>query len=212
MNIGDVEVTVGTEEQVDKKNNITDYPVEDGSVVSDNSERQPLILNVSGMVKGQNAFKKLQQLRKYCDNADIINYSGRNAFSNCVIESLSTSHGKNVKGGFTFTATIKQVLIAELQETNIDFDVVKPQQVNSNKNLGKKSLVEQPETTFGNGERSILPDFEELSKSINEQTQLAKSESRADYRDATYQKFADERRRNLLINKNNYVNIGFGGI
>ena len=51
MNIGDVEVTVGTEEQVDKKNNITDYPVEDGSVVSDNSERQPLMINISGIKK-----------------------------------------------------------------------------------------------------------------------------------------------------------------
>jgi len=143
VKIGDVVATSGTEELVNKSNTITEYPVEDGSVVADNSERKPLLLQISGMVKGQNAFKSLQQLRKYADNAELITYTGRNAFSNCIIESLSTSHGKDVKGGFTFTATIKQILIAELQETNINFEVVLPQAINANKSLGKKSVIEE---------------------------------------------------------------------
>ena len=174
VKIGDVVVNVGTEEEVDKSNTITDYPVEDGSVVSDNSERKPLLLSISGMIKGVDAFKKLQQLRKYSDDAEIITYLGRNSLNDCLIESITTSHGNNVKGGFTFSATLKQVLIAELQETNINFDVVVPQAISRNKSLGKKSIID--DYSVDNITQAItpykVPTYGEVKDVINEKIRL----------------------------------------
>ena len=213
VKIGNVVVNVGTEEEVDKSNTITDYPIEDGSVVSDNSERKPILLSISGMIKGVGAFKKLQQLRKYSDDAEIITYLGRNSLNDCLIESITTSHGNNVKGGFTFTATLKQVLIAELQETNINFDVVVPQAISGNKSLGKKSMVELPAKEEDILESPLIPykipTLTDVREVMHQKIELNNSKGRAAMKEQITKFKSDERRKikdkSVTHGRTNYV-------
>lgn len=140
--LGDAELTLVDNEEIIKSNNITDYPTEDSNVIADNIEVNPLRVSISGIITGINAFNTLQLIRKYSDSGELIKYTGRNIIDNCVIENLSTVHDSSVKGGLKFKIDLKQVVIANLQETNINFKTVKPQVVNKVKNLGKKSILE----------------------------------------------------------------------
>jgi hypothetical protein len=113
MKIGNVKVTI-TSESPTHSNKITDRPVE-GGVVVDNISRNPLTLSISGVVT-EGGFEALKQLRAYVNGGEIVKYSGRNVFGNMVIESLNTTHGANIKGGFGFSASLKQIKTATFVE------------------------------------------------------------------------------------------------
>jgi hypothetical protein len=113
MKIGDVTVTILSESPTYSQS-VTDRPVEGGSIV-DNVTKNPVILNVSGLIPS-NGWEGLKLLRSYVQNGELVKYSGRNVFSNFVIENLTTGHGYQTKGGFTFTATLKEVRQARFVE------------------------------------------------------------------------------------------------
>lgn len=142
--LGEVEFSVVTDEVLTKDNEVSEFPTENKSTISDNVEQKPLKVSITGIVIGDGAFEKLKTLRKYSNNGEVVAYAGRNALDNCIIESLGTSHGGNIKGGFEFDIQLKQILIAELEETNIDFKVIKPQVVNKTKNVGKRNFRTVP--------------------------------------------------------------------
>ena len=113
MRIGDVEVTI-LSESPNYSQNVTDRPVEGGSIV-DNVSKNPITLSISGVIP-VNGWEGLKKLRAYVENGELVRYLGRNIFSNFVIESLNTGHSYQVKGGFTFTASLKQVRSARVVE------------------------------------------------------------------------------------------------
>jgi len=171
IKLGEAKLTIVTSEDVVNSNETSDFPVEDKTVITENTQANPVEISIGGMCKGEDAFETLKLLRKYTDTGEIINYSGRNTLSNCIIQSLSTNHGADIKSGFKFNIGIKQVFVAQLQESNIDFNIINPQQVNSVKNLGKTNVKEikeseEPYVPFG------TPSYRELGDFIQEKLEL----------------------------------------
>lgn len=204
ITLGEVELTIVNDETVDKANQISDYPTEDSEVVSDNSETRPTVISISGMVKGNEAYNKLKKLRQYSDDGQPIRYSGRNVYDNMVIANLSTSHSGLVKGGFLFNIELKQILLSELQETTIDFDVIAPQAVASTKNLGVKSIIEVDEEKEEPYVAPMLtghrpPNFKSLEEAIADKINLRNTQGREAMK-AQLSAFKSDERRKRKVN------------
>ena len=100
---------VVTSESVSRSSTITDNPVEGGSNIQDHVFTQPLSFQISGTaINGADTIAALQKMWK---SGDIITYTGRNRISNLVIQQLQSTHDAKTRGGFTFTATLKQVTL-----------------------------------------------------------------------------------------------------
>ncbi len=117
MRLGDVEILV-ISETPSFSNDVTEKPVEGGTIV-DNVKQNSTILNINGAVTGDDAFQKLQQLRKYSKAGTLLKYTGRNIFTNVVIEKFDTAHTVSIRNGFEFTITLKEIRIATAQIVQI---------------------------------------------------------------------------------------------
>lgn len=139
--LGDVELNVVESETPDYSNDITDNPVESGVDVSDHVRPHPPSLSISGTITGDDAGQKVVILRQYSNTGQLLRYVGRNIFENVVIERLSTTHDVEVRHGFKFNITLKQVRIATKEEVQIPVSVAKPA-VSPKKNIGKQQAGE----------------------------------------------------------------------
>lgn len=113
-NIIDVEFDVLTDETVTLSSNVTDKTIEDGSIISDHIQLNPLITSISAIMT-INAWNNLQKLRNFRNSKKILKYIGRNGIDNVIIESLDTTHPRENQGGFNFSMTLKQIKITQTQ-------------------------------------------------------------------------------------------------
>lgn len=113
--LGDVELSVVTNETPTFPNEITDKPVEKGQNVADHISNQPITLTVDGVVIGADAADKLQKLRTYRNEGALLQYVGRNILGNCVIQELQTSHDSSIRDGFKFTLRLREIRLAQIQ-------------------------------------------------------------------------------------------------
>lgn len=118
--IGDVIFSATTEESVNYENEITERPVESLGYISDHVKQKPVKFTVSGVVAGEDAYPKLIKLREYLKGKAPLVYFGRNVFYNVVIESLSTTHGKEIRNGFSFQMGCKIIKQAVKREVVLD--------------------------------------------------------------------------------------------
>lgn len=143
IKFADVVFSAVVDEEVEDTVEVSSFPTEANNVISDNAEKKPTKLFISGIITGNDAAEKLNTLRRYKNEARIDSYVGRNLFSNCLITSMKTSH--IIKNGFSFQITFQRVDLAVLETSEVDFEIVKPQVVTGNKTLGKKSILEVDE-------------------------------------------------------------------
>ena len=121
--LGDIELLV-EEETFTYDSDVTDNPMEDGSYMSDNMHVKPIEGKLTGIIcnmSGDYPSYEHDTLRSYHDNATIIDYYGIRALQNCVLQNLEIVQNAQTGGGFTFTATIKQLFVA--QKTSIGVGV-----------------------------------------------------------------------------------------
>ena len=78
---------------------VTEHPVESGIEISDHVNRKGATISLTGEIVGSNAASVLAQIKKMHQSGTLCKYAGRNAFSNCVISGLSTSHPHTIWGG-----------------------------------------------------------------------------------------------------------------
>ncbi len=123
----DIEIDVVEEESPEFNNLITEKPVERGQDVADHARNLPISFTFSGVVTGPDAAQKLEQLRNYRNDRQLLKYIGRNVLNNMMIESFSTKHVKTNLQGFGFSITLKQIRIATLQV----IDIVAPASVST---------------------------------------------------------------------------------
>lgn len=96
-------------ESVNRSSTITDNPVEGGSNIQDHVFTQPVSFQISGTaINGADTIATLQKMWK---TGDILTYTGRNRIGNLVIQQLQSLHDAKHRGGFSFTATLKQVTL-----------------------------------------------------------------------------------------------------
>lgn len=117
--LGDVIFTVTTDESITMSNDITDKAIE-GGTVSDHVINKPMTMSINGIIVGDDAAEKLQTLRDYLKNGDLLRYVGMDTATNMLIETLTTNRSVSIKGGVSFSLSLKEIRIATGLVTVID--------------------------------------------------------------------------------------------
>ncbi|HSH51253.1 MAG TPA: hypothetical protein VK982_05985 [Bacteroidales bacterium] len=118
VKLGDVEFDVITSESPKDSATVTDKPVESGQDISDHVKQNSSIINIRGQMT-EDAADKLQILKRYQKDGELLKYVGRNIYSNMVIEEIDREHGVDNRNGFQFNIKLKQVRIATAKEVEI---------------------------------------------------------------------------------------------
>lgn len=90
---------------------ITSQPVERGVDITDHVQRKARTLAISGLVAGADAAEMHRFLTDCQDKGKIVSFVGRTTMRG-LLSGLSTSRDYSIADGFTFSATITEVLIA----------------------------------------------------------------------------------------------------
>lgn len=117
--LGDVIFSVVKSESVTLNAEVTDKSVESGQDIADHMKPKPPIIAITGVVTGPDAGSKLQRIKKYQSDGELLRYIGRNAYKDMVIEGLETDHGASIRNGFGFSLTLKRVKIATAKKVEI---------------------------------------------------------------------------------------------
>lgn len=192
--LGDVEFSVVESENPEYSNEVTSNPVELGTDIVDHVRQKPISHSIKGIVTGEKAAESIAKLRRYLNDGIILRYVGRNVIDNLVIESLSTTHDKSIRNGFSFQITLKHVRIAKSQMMEIQLPnpikAPKPQ-TNPPKNNGYQYPNEGP-TKFDSMDQ--LYDHLEKSKEKDGHTQF-------DSMDQWYEHLEKVRKKEELIKR-----------
>jgi hypothetical protein len=137
--LGEVVFSVATGEDATMTANITDKPIEGGNI-SDHAQLQPLTMSIPGYIVGDDAQQKLEKLREYMKNSDVLRFVGVDIAQNVMITSLKTGRAANIADGVAFTVDLKEVRIAESVVTVIDEAYVYTQ-ANDLKNGGLQAVL-----------------------------------------------------------------------
>lgn len=117
--IGSVTINVITSEMLNHKADSTDHAVEDGVDITDHTKVKAPTISISGAVMGEDASSKLQQLKAYQENGELVTYMCRNLYSNMFIEDISTDHGSRIRNGYEFDIILKRVRVVKAKEFEI---------------------------------------------------------------------------------------------
>lgn len=132
-----IELSIVESENPVRDCQITDNPVEFGVNISDHVKPEILIFNISGAIIGSDAGAAYSKLVGFRDKGEILFYSGRILAENLVISNLSTSHDKDIRNGFKFTITFKQLRIIKNEfENNLN----QLQSIRKKSQIGKQTL------------------------------------------------------------------------
>ena len=137
--LGEVVFSVATGEDATMTANITDKPIEGGNI-SDHAQLQPLTMSIPGYIVGDDAQQKLEKLREYMKNSEVLRFVGVDIAQNVMITSLKTGRAANIADGVAFTVDLKEVRIAESVVTVIDEAYVYTQ-ANDLKNGGLQAVL-----------------------------------------------------------------------
>lgn len=110
--IGGVNVWVETE-SISYDIESSEHPVEKGINITDHVKANPITLDISGEIVGQNAEAMKDRINALMKKGALITYSGNNTLSNAQIQSFKPQYSNKIWGGFTFSMQIKQVRVAK---------------------------------------------------------------------------------------------------
>lgn len=124
VKLGDIEFSVVEDEKPRDLATITDHQVESGQDVSDHIKQESSILDIVGVIVGDDAAETLSKLQKHQREGKLSTYVGRNVYANMAIQSIDRNHGKQIANGFAYNITLKQVRISTAKE--VEIKVVNP--------------------------------------------------------------------------------------
>lgn len=93
-------------------NDVTSQPVEKDIDMIDHVQRKARTMAISGIVAGPDASRIRAYLKKASDTGQIVKYVGRNAFTGLLTD-FNTSHDNTIADGYTFSATLIEVRVAQ---------------------------------------------------------------------------------------------------
>ena len=111
----DVEIDVVREEQLSYRNEVTEHAVEDGEAIADHTRRLPRGLSISATIAGPDWESRYERLRELADSREVGTYVGVTVWENVVIEGFDVTHTSQIVNGVRFTATLKQVRVAQVE-------------------------------------------------------------------------------------------------
>ncbi|MFD1206633.1 phage baseplate protein [Sporosarcina contaminans] len=136
--LGDILIDVIEDEDLDESSSTTDHALEDGEQITDHIENNPIVLNISGVIIDPSD-EKLLKLREYRQKGEILNYNYRSRLETVLITSFKPKKNKDIKDGYTFTMTLKQVRMAKAPNV-IRVSVPVKKQVKAVTKAGKKTV------------------------------------------------------------------------
>ena len=111
IKLGEVKLDALVRENVDFDAEVTSKEVEKGADISDHMKPKPLTASLSGvMVEDANA--KLETLKKYQKEGELLTYIGKSTLENVVITSIQVEHTVENFEGYDFDIRIQEVRIA----------------------------------------------------------------------------------------------------
>lgn len=122
--LGEVEIDVVETDQPTYPNDVSQKPVEKEADVSDHIKQQPVEIILSCIFAGQEAMEKHSQLKEMRDEEEVFEYEGSfGLYENMAIVEITPMKNAQFGNGFECQIRLKQVLIAELEETTIELGV-----------------------------------------------------------------------------------------
>lgn len=149
---GSLIVNAWESETHDRSNSVTNYPVEDGSEISDHIQSNPVELSVSGIVEaidtGTNIIDAYFTLKQIMAEKQVITVvTGLEVYENmCVLSSNVTRNALN-GGSLSFTATLKQLSFVSSQAITIPNNILNDNnyQSQAKQDLGKVTSAQNQE-------------------------------------------------------------------
>lgn len=139
--LGDVLFTSTTGESTTMSNDVTNKAIE-GGTVSDHVANKPLTMGISGIIVGDDSQEKLEIIRDYTRDGDVLRYVGCDTANNMVITSFGTDRSVKIKGGVSFTLALQEVPMATGVVTVIDEAYIYTQ-MNNLKNGGLQPVLRE---------------------------------------------------------------------
>lgn len=103
----------GDGERTNRSVSISDHPVEEGMVITDNVKRDPLEIQISGKLVGADAETVKANLIALMEHGSYVQYIGKEILSNAVILSFETDRDIEVDGGMVFQMKIREIRVAQ---------------------------------------------------------------------------------------------------
>lgn len=111
--IKDVLIDVITKVSMPESSTTTDHALEDGEQITDHVKSNPITISLSGVILDDTEAKVLK-LREYREKGEIIDYDYMTALKHVVITDFSRDYSAEIKDGYAFTMTLKQIKVAKV--------------------------------------------------------------------------------------------------
>ena len=136
--IGGVLIDVITSESLDESSNTTDHALEDGEQITDHVENSPIILSIEGIIIDPSE-EKILKLRKMRQSGALFTYNYQSRLEMVLITSFNSKRNKDIKDGYSFTMSLKQIRLVKAPNT-IRVTVKVKKQVKAVTKVGKKKV------------------------------------------------------------------------
>lgn len=136
--LGDVFIDVIEEFSFDESADTTDHALEDGEQITDHIDAKPITISLKGIIKDEDESKRVK-LREYKQNGEILSFNYVSALDTCVITSFQPSYNKDVKDGYSFSMSLKQIKFVKVKNHARVSKSVK-RQVKAKTNAGRKQV------------------------------------------------------------------------
>lgn len=111
VSLGGVKFDALVQENTDYDADVTSKPVEKGVDISDHMKAKPFTASLGGVMV-ENADSKLEALRKFQEDGELLTYIGKSLLKNVVITSIGIEHTVKNFDGYNFTLKIQEVKVA----------------------------------------------------------------------------------------------------
>lgn len=114
--INDVYIDVISDVSVKELSSTTDHALEDGEQITDHVKSDPITISLKGVILDDTE-QKVLKLREYREKGEIINYDYMTSLKTMVITDFSRDYSSDVKDGYSFSMTLKQIQVAKVANT-----------------------------------------------------------------------------------------------
>lgn len=111
--IKEVLIDVITDVNASESSTTTDHALEDSEQVTDHVKADPITITLKGVIL-DNTEEKILKLREYREKGIVINYDYMTELKHVVITNFGRDYAANIKNGFAFSLTLKQIQTAKV--------------------------------------------------------------------------------------------------
>ncbi len=136
--IKDVLIDVITKVSMPESSTTTDHALEDGEQITDHVKSNPITISLTGIILDDTE-EKVLKLREYREKGEIIDYDYMTALKHVVITDFSRDYSAEIKDGYAFTMTLKQIKVAKVAKfVSVSVPVKKTNQTCCKKKVANK--------------------------------------------------------------------------